>query len=104
MNTKFSDYFKNLAKTILDQRKKDGTSENYNDVLAVMSRVRSGQKFDGGGDPKSINPQMSEEIISKTVMQFYFDGYETTTQLILPLLFILSLNPDAQVENNILCT
>ena len=99
LNTKFQEYFKNLAKTVLEQRKKDGTFEKYNDVLAVMSRVRSGHKFDKDEDPKGIHyPQMSEDIISKTVMQFYFDGYETTTNLILPLLFILSLNPKAQVK------
>ena len=101
LNAKFIDYFKNLAKTILDQRKKDGTFEHYNDVLAVMSRVRSGQKFDEAGDLKIMNhSQMSEDIISKTVMQFYFDGYETTKNLILPLLFLLSLNPNTQVNEN----
>ena len=99
LNTKFKEYFQNLAKTVLDQRKKDGTYKKYNDVLAVMSRVRSGHKYDEDGDPNSIKySHMSDDIISKTVMQFYFDGYETTTSLILPLLFILSLNPNAQVK------
>ena len=103
LNTKFKEYFQNLAKTVLDQRKKDGTYKKYNDVLAVMSRVRSGHKYDEDGDPNSIKySHMSDDIISKTVMQFYFDGYETTTSLILPLLFILSLNPNAQVK--IICT
>ena len=104
LNTKFKDYFKNLAKTVLDQRKKDGTSERYNDVLAVMSRVRKGHKFDGEGETNGKDyPQMSEDIISKTVMQFYFDGYETTNNVILPLIFLLALNPNVQVcqEGNV---
>ena len=105
LNAKFIRYIENLSKTILDQRKKDGTIEHYNDVLAVMSRVRSGQKFDGAGDLKGT--QVCEDIISKTIMQFYFDGYDTSKNLVLPLIFLLSLNPKAQVcedknENTVL--
>ena len=101
LNAKFINYIENLTKTVLDQRKKDGTSEHYNDVLAVMSRVRSGQNFDEAGDLKGMDSsQFGEDIISKTVMQFYFDGYETTTNLLLSLLFLLSLNPNAQVNEN----
>ena len=100
MNAKFMEYFKNLSKSVLDQRKKDGTCDKYNDVLAVMSRVRKGHNLDGDSDHinSSDLSKTSEDIISKTVMQFYFDGYETTTSLILPLLFILSLNPNEQVK------
>ena len=41
---------------------------------------------------------MDKEIIPKTVMQFYLDGLETSTNLILPILFLIALNPDVQVR------
>ena len=98
LNQKFTAYFRNLAKTILEQRKKDGTYERYNDVLAIMSRVKSGHKFDDTEDTKIANhAQVDEDMISKTIMQFYFDGYDTTKNLILPIIYLLSINPNAQV-------
>ena len=41
---------------------------------------------------------MDKDIIPKTVMQFYLDGLETSTNLILPILFLIALNPDVQVR------
>ena len=103
LNPEFIAYFKNLTKTILDQRKKDGTSECYNDVLAIMSRVRSGQKIDDAVDSNIVSQtQINKDIISKTIMQFYFDGYDTTKNLILPIIYLLSLNPQAQVIETIM--
>ena len=94
LNAKFIQCIENLSKTILDQRRKDGTIEHYNDALAVMTRVKS-RKLEDVEELEAT--QIGEEIISKTIMQFYFDGYDTSKNLMLPLIFLLSLNPDAQV-------
>ena len=94
LNAKFIQCIESLSKTILDQRRKDGTIEHYNDALAVMTRVKS-RKLEDVEELEAT--QIGEEIISKTIMQFYFDGYDTSKNLMLPLIFLLSLNPDAQV-------
>ena len=98
LNAKFIQCIESLSKTILDQRRKDGTIEHYNDALAVMSKVKSGKQFQDAEE--FAGTQIDEDIISKTIMQFYFDGYDTSTNLMLPIIFLLSLNPDAQVCEN----
>ena len=95
LNAKFIKCIENLSTKILDQRRKDGTIEHYNDALAVMTKVKSGRKLE---DLEVLEgTQIGGDIISKTIMQFYFDGYDTSKNLMLPLIFLLSLNPDAQV-------
>ena len=95
LNAKFIKCIESLSKKILDQRRKDGTIEHYNDALAVMTKVKSGRKLE---DLEVLEgTQIGGDIISKTIMQFYFDGYDTSKNLMLPLIFLLSLNPDAQV-------
>ena len=39
---------------------------------------------------------MSDEVIAKTIMQFFLDGYDTVASLICIALYFLAVNPDVQ--------
>ena len=75
-------FFTNLCKRIVKQRK--NSNIEYKDVLDNLINVAK------------ENPDMTEEMMNKTCVQFFTDGYETVAQAISVLIYQLTLHPEVQ--------
>ena len=63
----FLQYLQKLCKELINQR--ENQSNNHKDMLNNLIEV------------SKINPDMTEEILYKTFVQFFGDGYESAAQV-----------------------
>jgi len=75
-------FFANLCKKLVSERKR--MKIDSKDVLGNLMHVAE------------ENPDMTEEMMYKTFVQFFTDGYETAAQAIGTLFYHLARNPDIQ--------
>ena len=73
-----------IAKRALEEEK-----FKRQDFLDIMLQAR---KKKGNGD------EMTDDMIARTSMQFFLDGYDTVSAQLAMALYFLALNPDAQVS------
>jgi len=84
INKKFNKYMEKLIKDVVAQRKKQNLQ--YNDMLNNLIEV------------SKVNPDMTEEIMSKTAVQFFSDGYESASLVLGILGYHLTVYPDVQAK------
>ena len=96
---KITDYFCNWMEKILEQRDKMSDPPT-DDVLAIMIKARD-KKFDDPNDESSYglknvkkNP-MTNDMIVKTLFQFFLDGYDSLARVLSSAFYFLAINPDA---------
>jgi len=75
-------FFMGLCKQIVEQRK--NAKQEVRDVLGNLIAV------------SQENPEMSADILYKTCLQFFTDGYESASQVISVLIHHLTFNQDVQ--------
>ncbi len=93
---------------MLAQREKAGDKDSYNDILALMMKAR--EVGSSSEELKDDAPQedgfkftdvkkcyMTDKMISKTLMQFFLDGYDTTGAQVAICLYFLAVYQDLQV-------
>jgi len=82
INSTFKKYLSKLCREIIKQREKQNLQ--YNDMLNNLIEL------------SKINPDMTEEMMIKTCVQFFGDGYETASQVMGVLTFYLAAYPEVQ--------
>ncbi len=94
---------------MLAQREKAGDKERYNDILALMMKARepglSSEELKGDAPQedgfKFTNVKkcyMTDKMISKTLMQFFVDGYDTVGAQVGICMYFLAVHQDLQVS------
>jgi len=79
---KFEKFLSTLCKDIVKQRR--SRNLQYNDVLNNLI------------DVAAEHSEMTDDLMYKTCVQFFTDGYETASQVFGVLLYFLTVNPDIQ--------
>lgn len=82
INPKSELFFSNLCKRLVRDRK--SRKIEVRDVLGNLMNVAE------------ENPDMTEEMMYKTCVQFFTDGYDTASQALSVLMYHLARNPDIQ--------
>ncbi len=92
-----------ISMMMLKEREKSGDWERYNDVLALMMKVRNSDtalQRDGDTDDFQLmgakKCHLTDHMIAKTLMQFFADGADTTGMQISATLYYLAVNQDMQ--------
>ena len=75
-------FLSTLVKDLVRQRQ--SRNLKYNDVLNNLIEVAA------------EHSEMTEDIMYKTCVQFFTDGYETASQVFGVLIYFLTVNPDVQ--------
>ena len=75
-------FFSNLCRRLVRERK--SLKLDIKDVLGNLMHVAE------------ENPDMTEEMMYKTCVQFFTDGYETASQALSALIYHLARNPEIQ--------
>ena len=102
-----------MALKMLADREKTGDKDRYNDILSLMMKARdevhSGKAGEVGDDIgegedgfKFANAKkcyMTDQMVAKTLMQFFIDGYDTTGTQIAINFYYLAVHQDVQVGN-----
>jgi len=83
-NPDFSKYLSKLCKSLVSQR--NSQNLQYNDMLNNLIEVYK------------VNPDMTDEILYKTFVQFFSDGYESASLVLGVLLYHLTVYPDVQTR------
>lgn len=92
-----------LINTSLDIIKaRDGKNINREDVLGRMIKIRNNEIQDNDsaeslGEVKKTFT-LTNDLISKTMVQFFSDGFDSVTTLLSFSLYLLALNPKAQEQ------
>jgi len=82
LNPEPEKFFLNMCKRIVQQRK--NSKLEYKDVLGTLINVAK------------ENPDMTEEMMTQTCVQFFTDGYESVAQAMSVLIYQLTLHPEVQ--------
>jgi len=82
IDKKFSKYLSKLCREVIRQREKQNLQ--YNDMLNNLIEL------------SKINPDMTEEMMIKTCVQFFSDGYESASQVMGVLSYYLVAYPEIQ--------
>jgi len=82
INKKFSKYMNKVLGDIVKQRKQQNLQ--YNDMFNNLIEV------------SKVNPDMTEEVMYKTAVQFFSDGYDSAALVVCVVLYYLAVNPDVQ--------
>jgi len=82
VNKNFEKYISNLCKSVVKQRLDQKLQ--YNDMLNSLIEV------------SKEHPEMTEEIMYKTCIQFFSDGYESAGMVFGVLAYYLAVYPDVQ--------
>ncbi len=92
---------------MLAEREKAGDKNSYNDILTLMMKARKGgsseeiesdaPQEDGFKFTDAKKCYMTDKMISKTLMQFFIDGYDTTGAQVAICLYFLAVHQDLQV-------
>jgi len=80
----FIKYVSKLSRDIVRQRRNQNLQ--YKDMLNNLIEV------------SKINPDMTDEIMYKTCVQFFSDGYESAAQVVAVLLYYLTVYPEVQAK------
>jgi len=80
----FAKYVSKLCKGIVTQRKSQNLQ--YKDMLNNMIEV------------SKVNPEMTEEIMYKSCVQFFNDGYETASLVLSVTVYYLTVYPEIQTK------
>lgn len=80
----FDKYLQKLCKELIKQR--ENQNNNHKDILNNLIEV------------SKINPDMTEEILYKTFVQMFGDGYESASAVFGYLVYQLVINPDVQAQ------
>nr|APH81385.1 cytochrome P450 CYP3024A3 [Tigriopus kingsejongensis] len=104
-NPKSVEYFLKLTAGVLNGR--DKSRIQANDVLGLMMKIRdqnltaeeAGQEHseDDYATKKAMASQlMTNDMINRTLMQFFMDGYDTVSAVTTMSLYYLATNPEVQ--------
>ena len=79
---KATQFFIQLVDDILNERERK--QEQKNDILGLIMKARA----------NDTNNLLTNEAIARNLMQFFIDGYDTTSSMMSLCLFHLATNPD----------
>ena len=82
MNPKSKVYIQNLMRKLVKQRRQEKIEAK--DVLGNMLQA------------SEENPELTEDIMIKSFMQFFLDGYGTASEVMSVIIYQLAINPDVQ--------
>ena len=92
---------------MLKEREKSKDKDKYNDILALMMKVRDSEEMAIMAEDEDNSKAfagakkcyMTDKMISRTLMQFFADGYDTTGSQIAVTLYYLAIHQEMQVKN-----
>ena len=95
-------FFLNVSRQILRDRQSGIDLQKHNDVLDLMIKIKNRTlKADDEttkefGLSSNVEANLDDEVIAKTMMQFFLDGYDTVAGAIVLCLYFLACNEDIQ--------
>lgn len=99
MNPKTANFFISMSENILKGR--NGVNSYPNDVLGLMMKIRD-QKLDPEendlqGQRQALAAKlMTDTMISRTLVQFFLDGYDTVRSLLSIVFYLVATHPEVQ--------
>nr|AIL94146.1 cytochrome P450 CYP3024A3 [Tigriopus japonicus] len=98
-NPKSSGFFLRLAHQVLSGR--DGANSYPSDVLGLMMKIRDGKLIPEVDDDKGSKQAMAakcmdNDMICRTLMQFFMDGYDTVSAMTTMCFFFVAHHPEVQ--------
>lgn len=84
LNPESEKFFSTLSEQIIKERRNNNVEAK--DVLGTLMNV--GKE----------NPEMTEEMMYKTCVQFFTDGYESVAQATSVLIYYLTIHPEIQIQ------
>ena len=102
MKQEVTDFFCNISLQVLKERKlKGAANQKHNDVLDMMIRIQNDtlkteEDANEYGLKDAKKCDLNDVMISKTMMQFFVDGYDSVSGALVLSLYFLACNPDVQ--------
>ncbi|TRY76240.1 hypothetical protein TCAL_09228 [Tigriopus californicus] len=98
-NPKSTGFFLKLAHSVLSGR--DGTNAYPPDVLGLMMKIRDGKLIPEDDDEKGSKQTMAakcmdNDMICRTLMQFFMDGYDTVSAMTTMCFYYVAHHPEVQ--------
>ncbi|NP_001106226.1 cytochrome P450 Cyp6b29 [Bombyx mori] len=92
-----SRFFKDVVKTIIEQRNGKPTDWNdFMDLILALRQLGDIQATKRNSEDKEYSIELTDELIEAQAFVFYIAGYETSATTMTFMLYQLALNPDIQ--------